>query len=67
MPVFLLAAQPVAISLMRLAAKINYSVKMRASAEKWDSLWQNFVILAFLHVLFYTFDILLLLTAFYMS
>lgn len=64
MPVFLLAAQPVAISLMRPAAKINYSVKMRASAEKWDSLWQNFVIL---DVLFFTFDILLLLTSFYMS
>lgn len=41
MPVFLLAAQPVAISLARGAAKVNSAVKMRASAEKWDSLWQG--------------------------
>ena len=31
MPVFLLAAQPAAISLLRGAAKVNSTVKMRAS------------------------------------
>lgn len=41
MPVFLLAAQPAAISLVSGAAKVNPAVKMRASAEKWDSLWQS--------------------------
>lgn len=38
MPVFLLAAQPAAISLAKGPAKVNSTVKMRAFAEKWDSL-----------------------------
>lgn len=61
MPVFLLAAHPAAISLMRGAAKVNASVKMKASAEIWGSLWQRittlcvtgFFSISFCHVLIY--------------
>lgn len=49
MPVFLLATQLVAISLLGPSAKINHSVKMRAYIVKWDFLLQIFVILASLH------------------
>lgn len=43
MPVFLLATQPEVISLVRGAAKVNSTVKMRASPEEWDSLWQSII------------------------
>lgn len=39
MPVFLLAAQSAAISLVIVEAKVNSTVKMSACAENWDSLW----------------------------
>ena len=66
---FLLAEHPAAISIMRGAAKVNFTVWTRTLAEKWDSLLQNIippcVTLAFLYFLFLTYELLLQLIEFY--